>query len=710
MKKIILAFSSLFLLTSCGLNSNFFSANLLEEEYFNKIQTPEIEIQKTAIIIRLKKGISFVSFPLLSEENKDILNDNDSIINVWQKNGDQNLDIIDDKHSYFIETSKDIEINWDKAEETIYNSAFLNTENSGNFISLSKGIESINLNEIKINNLLLVENYESLSDIIDNFYVFTKEGEFIDLMIKRPIGKEILLGGGIYIKNKIFSKITWELSSEMQKTKDKQEKEKQRELDIEQRKIESEEERQINATQSLFEKRDIQVSKIIFNEVTDLIDDLLSAMKNNNKEGLDKFSTNSSLLAQIHDNEDVLKHIEAIDMNYWVKRDDWTREFRPIKKAGFDTINTTNRAVIFVEFPLYEEEINIEKGIRSFFRGIAFVRDKDCSWKFDPIETIKIEDFIKSTSHIYTEKNLQDAIENLEISLNEKESFTNKRLNCAPKIDIKIKGGYTELEENKMEEIIIEESVNEEEFLREIEDDTFLDDHNVRCEKFSEQLNNMDMLSLENFVYDDEDEKEIEGPEFPKISFSVNICKKYWSQVLGQKNILEILNSETQEDPLFNFALNDDTLYLFLGTNRRFNCKSIINNEDKRDYCYFGNAIEKNASTDCKKIESDSVKSFCAGHISAIRNDKNQGYIYCERIFGEENDKNSVMLRNCKLNMVVKNVASKDDCKSFKKRFLFFFSKSTPSYEYCMGVVNKSIKTGIKEAFLSEEEMLESIK
>ena len=139
--------------------------------------------------------------------------------------------------------------------------------------------------------------------------------------------------------------------------------------------------------------------------------------------------------------------------------------------------------------------------------------------------------------------------------------------------------------------------------------------------------------------------------------------------------------SELIEEEVFTF---------FLGFHKSFDCKK-LEDEQKKDICYLGAGVSKKSTTMCKKIESASVKSFCAGSVAQQK----KKIAYCTKVFGtveqegKETSLQSVQIRNCYLSELLKNGKSEKDCKQFKKSFLFFFSKSTPTYQACVEGVGK---------------------
>lgn len=654
-----LIISTILTLSSCSFGANIFDAKIPKHD-FSQIHSPETKITRSEVVMNLKQGTSFISFPFLSNSETQIILQNPNIIGIWQENKSKNVSDIDVKQSYFIQTDSEIEIRYKRSKEEIH-SQFLET--GANYLSIYKGEDELNVNEFTINSLPIHQVLKG--NIIESFYIFDSEGNVHNLKNTPFLDIKLGKGSGVYIESSIFSKISWPLSDAMQKQKEQDEQKLLKEKDRAEQKLKKEKEKLELAKQRIQEKNEKEVLKIIFKETKTLPEAFLKALKNEDQNYFETSFADTQLLAQIHNFNKISENQSILENNFWLDKKDWLSSFRVLEKSELQNIGTPNRSIIFLEFLLAEKSSST--GLDSFFRGLSFIRAKDCSWKFDPLTTHNIEKDLVEAG-IISEKHLLSFLKSYEVDLNESEDFSQNRAQCLPEtsFDIKKKNTFQSIQDSS-DKIRVQNQIDESKLAK----------FERSCEEFSEILSNLDEKNLQEFIYDDENEMTIEGHDFPDTKFEINTCKEEWlNTILNNKFENEINNTD-----------DTNSLNLFLGMSKLLNCDK-VSYEQGRDYCYFGAALKNLSTGSCKKINSDSVKSFCAGHIAQKKNK----YRQCERVFGEKNNDEetslkTVSLRNCHLDLLQANSESQKDCKVLKKPFLFFFTKSTPSYEKCIETI-----------------------
>ncbi|MBT4936614.1 hypothetical protein HON22_01730 [Candidatus Peregrinibacteria bacterium] len=645
-------------LSSCSFGANIFDAQIPKHD-FSQVQIPETKITRSEVVIKIKKGTSFISFPFLDILDTQIVLQNPDIIGIWQEDKNKKVSDINIKQSYFIQIDSDTEIRYNKSKTEIH-SQFLEAEE--NYINIYKGEDELKASELMLNSQPISQALKNTT--LESFYIFDSNGKSHNLKNTPFLDITLAQGAGTYIKSSAFSKISWPLSEAMQKQKDKEEKLALKEKERAEEKVLREREKIETAEKKQEAKNEQEILKILFKETKNLPETFLKTLKNQDQNSFVSQLADPQLLAQVHSFDKISENNNILQKDFWFKKEDWLKGFRVLEKNELQDKGSPHRPIIFLEF--LSSENNSITGLESFFRAMSFIRAKDCSWKFDPIATHDIEKDIQEAG-IISEKHFLSFIKSYELHISESEDFSQSRAKCLPETSFDIK--------KKKQFNIIEESLGNESN-REIGkpvDDKKLIKLQKSCKAFLEILQNIDSKNLKEFVYNNEDETQIQGHSFPDTSFSESLCTSEWTNIILNENALS--NNNTA-----------DSFSLFLGASKSISCEK-IEDDKARDYCYFGAALKNTSSGSCKKITSDSVRSFCAGHIAQKKNK----YKQCERVFGEwnedtdeENTLKKVSLRNCHLDLLQENAESKKDCKVLKKSFLFFFTRSTESYEKCI--------------------------
>ena len=683
MKKIFSALV-LLILSACSLTAGDFSGNLLKED----VQLAQLDEKKSLYTLHFSEGISFVSFPLISDSDADKVLKNANLNRVWQN---QDVDSIDAKNSYFVDFSEATSISWEKGEEEVYNSVLLDT--GLNYPALYKGEDELYLGQVLVNGMMIDEAADT--GVLKSFFIQTSAGD-VDAIKNFDSNLLIDLGVGVEIEVSSFAKLAWPLSEDMQKVYDKEQAAIERAKEKNISKQEKQQEKYQKQIEKRLEKMSDELSDALFEEVEALPVEFAKILKAENTRAFESFTASRQTLAQVHSFSFLQEHVEALDGDYWFANDYMQRKFALLSKKGFEDWNTVNRAVLFLQMPLEESEIDIESGVDSHFQPLGFVRAKDCAWQFDPLQTIYMGGVLDSFKAIYDEKHLLTLLESVDWAMEETEDFSNARLACKPEvksfIDTK-KGKFVDIDgssEDKKEVKVLK-------------------DHENRCEDFGQSLRALHPKELEALVYNSDDEPKVSA-SFPQISFHEDVCVTYWPSLLVRDDLELLVNQESEDEEAQEFfdAWLDSTFALFLGYNKYFSCTK-FDDGNQKDLCYLGAAIEKESSSQCKKISSDGTRAMCASFLAQEK----KSYAQCEKVYGKYDKKKDkddvekqVLLRNCQLDELLVSAKTTKDCKVFKKRFLLFFSKSTPTSLECNAFVNKEKKLSSYAPFMDEDTVL----
>lgn len=690
MKKIFLFVFSLFLFSSCSVSSNLFKGSLFDGDV-SQIQAPQITISKSKITMQLSSGVSLVTFPLLAEIDAENIQKNPNVVRIWQEN---DVSTLEKNQSYFIEVKDATDFSWTPGDEVAYNSTFLQAGN--NFPAILKGSDPLLLSEIKINGQNLLDAFASDYPPVTHFYIFGSDKVLHDLVKESVKDMPLLLGGGVMIESPAFGKLSWPLSALQQKQVDTENTKVQKQEDQIKNKETKEQQKYEKQVEKTFEKMNAELSKKIFEETKNLPQMLLKVLKSKNESQITKLFANRQLLSQVHAFADIQAASDAVNPVYWQEKEALFRPFSVLSAKGFDTVNTMNRSVVFLEFPYDETELKEKGGAIAFYEGLAFIRAKDCSWQFDPLETSKIEKVLLEKDDLYDSKHLKKILDAHEIALAEPEDFSLARNACKPEIK-----GIIDSQKGKLISLSDEKS----------SDSKLLKNHEESCGKFSAALQKLFPETVQEVVLNSEDEPKIEPGNFPNISFSEDICVSVWPQILERSDLLDVLNEKDGADETLQSMIIDDALIAFLGGNAAFSCNK-LEDSAKQNTCYFGNAIIKSSASSCKKITSKALQLSCAGAVAMAKKDPKQ----CDKVLGaydpakdKENIEKQVFIRNCQLDAVIASAKDTKECKQFKRRFLFFFHLSTPTSKMCESYVSGEKKVTPWTSKLDEDAMKESM-
>lgn len=633
--------------------------------------------------MKLEPGVAFVSFPYFQSSDSGLIANNSAITKVMQKDS---ITSVNSTSSYFLYVKEATELTWKKSEEPKYNSALLN--DGMNFVALYKGSDPLMIGEMKVNGQALKNVLEEQQGLIRAFYVFDSNGGFHNLAKEPFLDFQIFFGSGALIDVNGFAKLSWTNSKIIQKQVDAAIQADALAQKKNQQTQEKEQEKYIKQVQKQFEKMNEELSQKIFKETQNLPKQFFQVLKGGLEEQ-NKFFADVQLLAQIHPSNEVYQYAEEIVPIFWEEKQEWQRPFMPLSSPGLNDVNSSNRSFVFIEFPYKTEEIDPKTGIMSLFRGLAFVRAKDCSWKFDPIGTMKMENLLKPYDlTLYDEKILVKTLKTLKIPLTENDDFTASRLSCQPQVSstLRTRGKLIDINTEAVQSAAQS-------------DIKILKDHEKNCISFGKIINNLYPASLQEFIYHSENEPKITGANFPQLSFDQDTCVSQWPNLLKDDNLNKILNDNyTRQDgntaalDALKTLITDDSIFVFLGTNKYFTCSG-IEDSTKKDYCLFGTALSKMAPASCKKISSDSVQAFCAG---AIAQNKKSPAI-CDKVYGAYDESKDpaeklIKIRNCQLDALSVSAKTTSDCKSLKKTKFFFFHLSTPSFDLCKEYATKAKK------------------